>query len=394
MEDLKINDFRPLEVMVSISDNHSEINALLSLSDDAGNVYFSKNSFSGKQDLLTVSDRITTSDLLPGSYRLSVLATDCHDNKIRSTLQITIEDTGTTIFSGGLVSLHQNGTSAYATFLLNNLISRTTPQLADQAIFCANPSSGYVLIAPQGAGDARCFEPAEGNEIWSWPGTTGSLGGFTACQYSSNYFLLGEKSGFIRKFNTSGAPQGACSYFPGSYFPSKIFIHNNNILSVQKPVSSANPDKIVVFNSTSGQGLQEINLGFKVDDAIQSNDTLYLLTQSNPRQIWRYISTFNSIELSENTQINTSKAFISPVSPSRFLFTTDQGIYEIKPDLGWTNLLLTESDLQSAARSSSNASEIVFLKNNILKVVNKNTLNPVSQINLDAGAKDFILMNP
>lgn len=393
-KDVSINNSGSLRVEVQISDNNDQFQTLLSLSDENGNVLFSKGQFSSENSSIIVSETIPTSALSQGSYQLSLLATDRDENKIRSTLRISLLDSGAQTLLEGFISLHQNGSQAYAAFHLNNNTVSSSPFLSDNAMICANPTTATLLMTPRGPGDARCLEPASANMLWSWPGTSGPLGGFTCCSFSEPLFLIGEKTGYIRKFNSSGLAQGSCPYFPGSYYPSEIFTFQNSILSVQKAVTSANPDKIVVFNAISGQGMQEINLPFRVEDALQQQDTLYLLTQSNPRQIWRYLTSFNSYELVDNTNLTTSLAFLSPGTNTTFLLTTDQGIYEVKPSSNYTYLIFAESGLSCAAKKSSNPNHVVFLKNNSLKIIHRSTQNLVSEINLDAGATDFLILSP
>jgi hypothetical protein len=392
-KDVALINSGQLEANVLISDNNSNIEALISMSDETGNVFFSESKNSLRERSLKMEVNIPTAGLLPGNYKLSLLATDADDNRIRSSLNISFSDTNATVLSNGFVSLHQNASQAYVSFHMNGNSIHSVSNLADNAQFCADPTSGYVLMAPKGPGDARCFEPTEGLQIWSWPGISGTLSGFSCCNFTAPWFLLGEKSGYIKKFNSTGAAQGSCSYLPGSYYPVKVFVHDGNIFSVQRAISASNPDKIVVLNGTSGTGVQELNLPFGVADAIMQNDTLYLITESNPRQIWRYMGPFNSIELIDNTGISSNMAFLSPMSSSKFLLSADQGIYEVTPASNWTNLIFPVTGLQSAARLSQNPNHLVFIRNNVLTVVNKSTQNLVSELSLDGGAKDFLLLS-
>jgi hypothetical protein len=392
--DLQLSNAVTLEAAVKISDNKGEIKALLSLSNQDGYVFFSKNVQSGKREKsISINEQISISDLLPGTYRLSLLATDQDDNRIRSTRNIEIENSNAPFPQGGWVSLHQNGNQAYLSYLLNGQFIRSIPTFAENALLCADPAGALALIAPQGAGDLRCFEPTEATLLWSKPGTTGTLGGFTCCTATATDFLVGEKTGFIRKYSRTGLAQGSYSYQPGAYYPSEVFVFQNRVYSLQNPLNTANPQKMVVFDANTSVGIQELNLSFKVSDAVQKNDTVYLLSESNPRQIWRYLATFNSYELAASSAVSVNKAFLEPFHNGKLLLSCSTGVYLVDPSLNWTQSILSSGPANIPAKSTNNPEQIMLLENNLMKIFNVNGGNLISETTVDVNATGFILLN-
>ncbi len=388
-KDLTLKNTGSLKVEVQVSDNNDEINATLSLSDQSGNVFYSTAKFSNNDEIISFNENISTINLAEGEYRISVLAEDHDGNRIRSSINLNFYNDSATTANEGLVSLHRAGTQAYLNFYVNGGINKTVSFQSVSPRMCTDPLSGYTLVVPEGAGDARCYDPLTAEELWTWPGTSGTLGGFSACTATNSFFLIGEKSGYVRKFSISGSAQGSYSYAPGVYYPYKIFVHDNLMYVIQKPQNSGNPDKIVVFNFSTGFSLQELNLNFRAEDATSSNDSIYIISQNNPRQIWRYSGQFNSLELIDQTGINSSFAYLSKVQSTSLLLTAEQGIYEIKPASSWTNLLYNETGIKTASRLSPNPNNILYLKNNSLFTLSRSSLSIIGELEMEPDAIDF-----
>jgi hypothetical protein len=217
-----------------------------------------------------------------GTYYLKINASDGSNTAQRSVaitiIESPIQKKGYYVFT--VTGLNTTFRRLDTSFAVN--FTKTIP-----SAFTGSAFSAYyqrLFIAGGANQNFQCYETENHSVKWSIPYNLPGMPSFTYCETDGKNVCLGFTDGRLKRYSTDGLTLTNFIYSNNDYYPVLGVVRENEYIASYQSRSSSQK-KLIVFNSTSGAGVQEAPVNYSANGIFEkSASEVYVVGNTDANQ--------------------------------------------------------------------------------------------------------------
>ncbi len=330
---------------------------------------------------------LSNTALLSGDYTLSILASDGNNEKGYFT-KIYLQELALMKRAVFFIGYNQANYSVYKLDSTNT--TNFAYSLNGDYIGSAMDSKYNHLITCGGFnGKFQSVNVSDYSTYWSQLPVGSTYPSFRSISTSSNVIYVSYNSGFIKGFDYTGAIVYNASTAAGIYYPQKIGISSNYLLSEQVAFVGG-AQKLVLYTLPAGSAVQEVNFSGSVVEMFPKNasDFFIFYNQGNTGKISVYEKAGNGLSYTYPFSLGGKILSVVQISGSEYIVSASNGIYKFSYSPQNYSLFIP-GIFATKMRLDVAGNQLILIENKTMQFYNLSSGSILNTINSSDSLVDF-----
>lgn len=330
---------------------------------------------------------ISNTALLSGVYTLSILASDGNNEKGYFT-KIYLQELPLKKRAVFYIGYNQTNYRVYKLDSTNT--SNFAYSLSGDYIGSAMDSRYNHLITCGGfSGKFQSTSVSDYSTFWSQLPVGSTYPSFRSILSSGNIIYVSYNNGFIKGFDYTGAIVYNASTAVGIYYPQKIGVSSNYLLSEQVAFVGG-AQKLVLYTLPAGSAVQEANFSGSVVEMFPKNASEFFIfyNQGNTGKISLYEKAGNGLSYTYPFSLGGKILSVVQITGTEYIISASNGIYKFSYSPQNYSLFIP-GIVASKMRLDEAGNQLILLENKTMQFYNLSSGSLLNTLNSSDSLVDF-----